>query len=307
MSDARINAPKQKQKVPNKKSIPHSSPKQLRNPTVKKQGSTDTINVVMNSGDWIFFQNSALSSVPVEDDGHTIAEGYDQYINDNFNTWINEHLEKYYPSFVGGHVFLNHNQDEIQSFGFLAGAKLRKIVSKERGNHRFVVELLMAINTKAAPDKNVVKSIIKNGEFYTSMGCAAASVMCSQCGVISTEDDGSDSCAHLVYDLGDKYRTKYGHISRVAEIITPYNSQKKDIEEFNSEDLDSYPVHFYENTIIWDEDPAYKGVVNSYMIKVPTSELMSNKIVLELPKRVLTRSTFNGIKYWQEKGFLEIK
>jgi len=294
---AKIKPPIKKPKHPIKKTAPKSNPKQIRSLV----DTSDRVAIVLPSSKWVFFQNSALSSVPVMDDGHTIAPGYEKYVNDNNNTWINQHLKQYYKTYFGAHVFKNHEQVERQSYGFIADVVLRRV--KDENNYRYVVDVLMAINIESSPDKQLIKKIMETGEFKTSMGCNANSLMCSMCGNMS--DDHNDECPHVMFNAHKEYYTNYGHKSIIAEIACPHDSNGE-IPQYNKDDLDSYPITFVENSILDGEDPAYKGVFTSYMIDM-TNMIVDNNIVIPMPKVALNRSEFGAIKYWQKKGDLKIK
>jgi len=286
--------------TPEEKTSPNEKPN-VDTKSPKKTKGADTIKVTMDADDWMFFQNSALSSVPTEDDGYTIKEKYWKYINDNNNTWSNDELKQYFNTYHGGHVFRNHDQDPRLSYGIIVGVVLRKVNQGE--DFRYVVEPLMAINKSHSPDKKMVNKIGKDGEFRTSMGCSSIGEKCSMCGNVSVSDN--DSCDHIMFQNGKKYVTGYGGTSRIANIVTGFSSDGK-VAEYDKEDYDSYPISFYENSILTGEDPAYRGVCNSFKFTFPASTLVDNKITIEMPKKAYTRTAWNALKHWQSKQAIEV-
>lgn len=294
-----INKPLQTD-TPEEKSSPKSKPN-IKPRSPKQTTGSDNIRVIMDADDWVFFQNSALSSVPVEEDGYTIKDEFFKYVNDNNNTWTNEELKKYFSTYHGGHVFRNHDQDPRLSYGVIMGVVLRKV--NQDGDFRYVVEPLMAINKSQSPDIGLVNKIDKDGEFRTSMGCSSIGERCSMCGNVSVSEN--DSCDHIMFQNGKKYVTSYGGTSRIANIVTGVSPNGK-IAEFDEEDYDTYPISFYENSILTGEDPAYRGVCNSFKFTFPTSTLVDNKITVEMPKKAYNRSSWNALKHWESKGMIEI-
>lgn len=260
------------------------------------------IEVLFPTDKWFFLQNSALSSVPVMDDGHTIAEGFDKYINDNGNTFTNEDILKYAKTYFGAPIFRDHNQDMDFVYGIVVDVALRKV--KENGNYRYIVELLMAINREAVPDPDFVKEIEESGEVRTSMGVLSTSTICSLCGNISVSDN--DECHHIMFHLGDKYITPYGYKSTITDIASPLDKRGV-VPDYDINDYDSYPMCFIENSLLSkDHPPAYAGVVNSFLYHFPDSILSQKAIRIKLSARAYTRSQFSALKHFENKGQLKI-
>jgi len=260
------------------------------------------IDILLPTDKWFFLQNSALSSVPIMEDGHTIAEGFDKYVNDNGNTFINEDLLQFAKTYFGAPIFRDHNQDMNFIYGFVADVALRKV--KENGKYRFIVELLMAINKEVSPDVDFVKQIEETGEVKTSMGVLSTSTICSLCGNISVSD--TDECHHIIFHLGDKYITPYGYKSVIADIASPLN-KNREIPEYDEDDYDSYPMTFIENSLLsYDHPPAYAGVTNSFLYHFPQTILSKGVVKLSLPARAYTRTKFSALKSFERKNQLEI-
>jgi len=296
----KINAPRQKQKHPQRKSAPNENKGRVKIAPKNKKASS-MISVEMDINDWDFYQVSALTSVPVEDDNHTIPEPYIKFINANGHVWRNQDLKKYYQTYFGGFLFVEHEQDPDKAYGIILDARLRRIKNKKIGTYRYTVELLQAIAKRGTPNDELAAKIAKDGEFRTSMGCASNSITCSICGNISVSDH--DMCSHVVFNHGKRYMTKYGYLSKMAELVTP---EKKDgkIPEFDGDDFDAYPISFYENSIV--SNPAYLGAVPSYKYSIPKDILVNNKIIIDMPLKAYKRSQWNALKYWERKGLLKI-
>jgi len=269
-------------------------------PKVKNvKSSEETILVEFPADKWIFVQNSPLSSVPLQDDGHTIKEGYEKFVNDNYNSFSNEIVKKYKDTWNGAFIFKNHNDNPDETYGIVTSVKLRKIKSKS-GDFRYVPEILMAICLSDSPDSRLVKKIEEDGTVKTSMGVMAVSLKCSLCGSIK-------GCNHITYSLGEKYSTPYGYDSVITALVNdePEDGDESDI---NYDDYDRYPVYWYENSIL-DETPAYKGVTNSFVYKFPKGSLVDNKVVIEMPKKAYTRSGIygkNALQIYERKGLIKI-
>jgi len=294
----KINAPRQKQKHPQKKSAPNENKGKFKRAPKK---ASNMISVEMDINDWDFYQVTALSSVPVEDDNHTIPEPYVKFINANGNVWRNEDVKKYYETYFGGFIFVEHEQDPDKAYGIILDARIRKISDKRMGTHRYVIELLQAMAKKGTPNDELSAKIAKDGEFRTSMGCASTSVTCSICGNVSVSD--YDMCSHVAFNYGKKYITKYGYKSQMANLVTPQNKNGS-IPEYDEKDLDSYPIAFYENSIV--SDPAYSGAIPSYKYNIPKDMLIDNKVMIDMPLKAYGRSQWNALKYWERKGLLKI-
>jgi len=251
-------------------------------PEGKKSGFT---NIKINSSDFVLSQISIVASCNIVDE-HVITPATVEYINENHNAWSNEDMKKYYKSFIGGHNFLEHEQNEKKSYGFIADATLRK---KEVNDDEFIysVELLIATAKKNTPNDKIAKKISDDKQASFSMGCMSSAIKCSYCGHVSVNED--DDCKHIKNQLGKQFATNDGGLSEIAMIVS----------DATTDSTKGY-ITFIEASVV--SNPAYVGAVLGYVLDIEDNK----DIYLKIPNENLNRPTYNGIKTWQSKNMITV-
>jgi len=136
-----------------------------------------------------------------------IKRGCDRYINNNLDAWSRPVLLASYPTFVGGHNFVEHVQIEDLSKGRIIDAVARDI------GESVYVDILIATALK---HRDLVASI-KNGKMSTlSMGCTVDGTSCTQCGHWAADE--TEMCPHVRNLKGNIFFDKQGRRHRVAEL-----------------------------------------------------------------------------------------
>lgn len=252
-----------------------------------KPADKEYVIVELDTKDWVFHQTSAVASCQMED-GYYIPQNMTKYVNSNSNSFLNEHLEKYYNSFIGAHNFYEHIQDPKKSYGFLGGAVLRPITLDD-GSKVNYVDVLVCTNKNIVPNKSVVNRVDK-GELKTlSMGCFSTGYRCSKCGTTYVEN--KDKCVCIRKSLGRNYLSPKGELSVVSAIVYPYT----DNEETGA------GINFVE--LSWVEDPAFVGATSSYKINFDQND----KVYLKIPTASYNRNDgFDAVKYWLSLGQLRV-
>jgi len=245
--------------------------------------------IKVNSSDFVISQITILTSCEVEDD-YMIKPSSVPFINANGNSWKNEDIERTYHTFIGGHNFLEHDQNEKKSYGFIADATLKKR-SLEDGGYVYDVDLLVATARRLTPDDSVAEKILKDKSAKFSMGCYSSSIQCSYCGNVSEQP--TDDCVHLSNKLGSTFVTTSGGISEVSAIITP-------LRKGDDPDKPTGFIRFIEASIV--RDPAYAGAVLGYILNIDDNR----DIYFKIPESQFNRKSFNGIKHWAKKGLVKI-
>lgn len=247
--------------------------------------------VKLKSDQWIFTQVTALASCIIS--GYYVDPKTIKYANNNYNCWSNEILYKYYPTFIGAQNYYNHEQDPRKSYGFIAGATIRKIQLKEAENPEtdfvYYVDLLVATNKIVPPNPRVIQRML-TGELKTwSMGCDSSSLQCTKCGMLS--ENPEDDCVHMKYELGRRFITPLGQEAKVLAIVTPNRpSGKKGI------------VKFKEISMV--EGPAFKGAVSGFLLDIPPGQDVFFKIPASAWNR--KKTDHNGVVCWKDRGYVEV-
>lgn len=177
---------------------------------------------------------------------YRIKPACDRFINSNLDAWSREVLLKSYPTFIGGHNFLEHIQVEEQSKGRIIDA-----VARDIGDSVYI-DILIATERKHA---ELVKAI-ESGKMSTmSMGCTVDGTICTKCGHWAADE--TEMCPHVKYEKGNVFYDSQGRKNRVAELcghssISPRGG-----------------VQFIEAS--WVSTPAFTGAVLRNVLE-PTAE-----------------------------------
>lgn len=114
-------------------------------------------------------------------------------VNQNFDGWPSQELKKYYRTFLGKPVFVNHqNFDPTKARGRVVAARY-----VESGNDKFV-EVIQEIDAQRFP--KLAHEIRTGGLDSVSMGVEAGFTKCSVCDNKAT--DLHDMCSHVKYHKG---------------------------------------------------------------------------------------------------------
>lgn len=133
--------------------------------------------------------------------------GCDQFINNNLDCWDREVLKLSYPTFIGGHNFVEHIQQEELSKGRIIDA-----VARDIGDSLYI-DILIATDRKHA---DLVEAI-ESGKMSTlSMGCTVDGTICTKCGHWAADD--TEMCPHIKYEKGNTFFDDQGRQHRVAEL-----------------------------------------------------------------------------------------
>lgn len=245
----------------------------------------DKFTIAMNTSDWMFTQATALTSCPIED--FRISSANKKFINWNGNAWSNESLEKYYPTFIGGHNYYNHEQEPNRSYGFIVDAFLRPV-----GEVNYV-DLLIATNVKKTPNQYVLDKITRNQINTMSMGCESSACQCSRCGKVYYDVEKEPLCSHLNHQMGSSFIGREGGDYTTAMIVT---------DHCNDPRYTGF-IEFYEES--WVDSPACDGAVVAYRINLPHNQ----EVFFEMPKASFDRELKerNGVKHWYDNQFVKIR
>jgi len=167
----------------------------------------------------------------------------DHYINNNLDCFSREVLLKSYPTFIGGHNFLEHVQVEELSKGRIIDAVARDI------GDSIYVDILVATDRRHA---NLVRDI-ESGKMTTlSMGCSVEETLCTKCGNVAVDE--TELCHHIRYEKGNTFFDENGQQHRVAELC-------------GHPTLDpTGGVHFIEGS--WVATPAFTGAVMRNIVQM---------------------------------------
>jgi len=180
---------------------------------------------------------------------YRIKLGTDRYINNNLDAWSRPVLLSAYPTFIGGHNFVEHVQVEDLSKGRIIDAAARDI------GDSIYVDILIATEKK---HRDLVAAI-GNGSMSTlSMGCTVDGTICTKCGHWAADE--TEMCPHIKYSKGNVFFDNNGRRHRIAELcghesISPHGG-----------------VHFIEAS--WVATPAFTGAVLRNVLE-PSEELSS--------------------------------
>ena len=185
----------------------------------------------------------------------------DKYINNNLDSWARPVLLKAYPTFIGGHSFVEHVQIEDLSKGRIIDA-----VARDVGDSIYV-DILVANDRKHA---SLIKDI-ESGKLSTlSMGCSIDGSTCTKCGHWAADE--TEFCDHVRYEKGNSFFGEDGQKYRVAELC-------------GDESLEpNGGVMFIEAS--WVEVPAFTGAVARNVISVDTESDPEQKKTAQKMKRV---------------------
>ena len=266
--------------------------KSYKKVTAKKEviARENTTKIMMNSSNWVFSQISGISTVKLDEDGYTVLENFTDHINENNNAWSNEILEQYYKTFICGHNFLEHEQIEKKSYGFIVDAKIRD-VDLGGGEINKYVDLLIATAKSGTPNDKIAIEIANGNRAKWSMGCSSSSIRCSKCGTISADDN--NDCKHVKYDSGKKYITNKGKKSKIAILVSNLNEE----DELNTP---TGWVRFIEMSSV--KDPAFKGAVSSHVLDIDDGK----ELYFEIEDEYFNREDFNGCKQWISKQLVSV-
>jgi hypothetical protein len=252
-----------------------------------KPADKEYVIVELDTKDWVFHQTTAVASCEMED-GFYIPANMVKFVNSNGNSFLNEHLEKYYTSFIGAHNFYEHIQDPKKSYGFLGGAVLRPI-TQEDGSTVNYVDVLVCTNKNVVPNKSVVNRVEAGKLTTLSMGCFSTGYRCSKCGHMFVES--SEKCDCIRRSLGRNYLSPKGELSKVSAIVYPYVGDQEDGAGINFVELS------------WVEDPAFVGATSSYRLDFDQND----KVYLKIPMSSYKRDDgFDAINHWSALNQLKV-
>ena len=159
-----------------------------------------------------------------------------RFVNNNGDSWSRQVLLASYPTFIGGHNFLEHLQLEEQSKGRIIDA-----VARDIGDSVYV-DILVATDRKHS---QLVKDI-QNGKMATlSMGCSVEETICTKCGNVAVDE--TELCPCIKYEKLNKFHDAQGNQRIIAELCGHPSIE------------DSAGVHFIEAS--WVATPAFTGAV----------------------------------------------
>lgn len=130
-------------------------------------------------------------------------------VNDNFDGFPAEEIEKGYRTFLGKPVFVNHhNEDHRKARGIILDAALHRDLNPD-GSKDWWAEGLMEVDAMTYP--KLAKAILAGHIDRTSMGVDVEKSICSACG--NTATTPLEYCAHVPGMKGKKIwrTTASGH------------------------------------------------------------------------------------------------
>ena len=130
-------------------------------------------------------------------------------VNQNYDAWPSSQLKKYYKTFVGKPVFVNHgNEDPERARGVVVAARYI-----EKGADRYVETIM---ETDAVRFPKLAREIVSGGLDSVSMGVEAGFTICSVCDHRATDE--SNMCDHILLHKGEHMKnTKTGKRTLVFE------------------------------------------------------------------------------------------
>jgi hypothetical protein len=136
-----------------------------------------------------------------------VAPKCDKFINNNDDAWERRVLLASYPTFVGGHNFVEHIQIEDQSKGRIIDAVARDI------GPSVYTDILIATSR----DFGELIADIQSGVMGTlSMGCTVDETVCTKCGHVAADE--TEMCPCIRYEKGNYFYDSRGNRQRVAEL-----------------------------------------------------------------------------------------
>ena len=183
----------------------------------------------------------------------------DKFINNNLDGWERGVLLKSFPTFIGGHNFVEHVQLEERSKGRIIDA-----VARDVGDSVYI-DILIATDRKHVD----LVAAIESGKMGTlSMGCTVDGTVCTKCGHWAADE--TEMCPHIKYEKGNTFYDEQGQIHRVAELCGHV-----------SIDPDG-GVQFIEGS--WVGTPAFVGAVLRNIVEVspetPAATTASNLLAV---------------------------
>lgn len=192
-------------------------------------------------------------------DDYYVASDTIQLINNNCDCFERDVLLKAYPTFIGGHSFVEHVQVEDLSKGRIIDAVARDV------GQSVYIDILIANDRKHT---DLIASI-ESGKLSTlSMGCVTDLTICTKCGHVAA--DTSELCPHIKYEKGNVFYDANGKVRKIAELC-------------GHKSIDNGGVTFVEAS--WVEVPAFTGAVMRNII-TPTEEILEKaKAILSKPPK----------------------
>lgn len=238
-----------------------SSEDSIKNIAVKEG---DKFYLHLNSNDFVLTQYTALCSLPLKDNKWVYSELAD-YINTNHEFFTNEVIKKSARTFIGAHVYKNHEPSEGNK-GIVLDVALRNIDIE--GHNVIYVDITSA--TSRLKDEDLYKRVKSGDVCKSSMGAVSAYSVCSVCGQMS--NSMYDVCEHQQpMILGRKC------------FCPECNEYVPSAAIFGHQVDDEHPnfTFFEEQSWIYDgEVPAFKGAVLRNVLDIPRD----TEIIVEFPK-----------------------
>lgn len=147
-----------------------------------------THSTIVASVDVDSVPNVKLGRVKVGKSGRTINRKYSDYyiqpqcsayVNNNGDSWSRPVLTASYPTFIGGHNFLEHVQLEEQSKGRIIDAVLRDI------GDSLYTDILVATDRRHT---QLITDIEEERLSTLSMGCSVETTTCTKCGNVAVDE-----------------------------------------------------------------------------------------------------------------------
>ncbi len=194
---------------------------------------------------------------PREGHIYTVTRAISARINQNFDGFPSSELKAAYKTFLGKPCFVNHhNEDPLRARGRVVGARY-----VEEGADKYI-QVIQEANARKYPV--LAKEIIEGGIDAVSMGCVAASTICSFCGNEAT--DMFDMCDHVL-------RFKGQILSRRNDVTGAY----EDIQVYE----ECRKLGFFE--LSWVFDPADETALHSKVISASAQAPAQPRIACDLP------------------------
>jgi len=207
---------------------------------------------------------SGIKLGSVTEDGFRINRKYadfrikpetDKYINNNYDAWDRQVILAAYPTFIGGHNFVEHVQLEELSRGRIIDAVARDI------GDSIYVDILIATDRKHT---DLVRDIESGEMGELSMGCSVDGTLCTKCGHWAADE--TEMCADVKYAKGNTFFDKQGGRHRIAELcghpsLGPHGG-----------------VQFIEAS--WVGNGAFKGAVARNILQLPPDLAKKAQLIL---------------------------
>lgn len=180
---------------------------------------------------WLLSHVSVVASVDVDlanpEDPKTdwlIRPGYDQFVNDNGDSWERKLLINSYNTFLGANNYVEHVQDLALAKGKIVDAAMRQIVigkDPKTGQEldTLYVDLLIATDRR---HEQLCKQIIKREYNAVSMGCVVDFSICTKCGNRAHNED--EACTHILNYKHNYFYDDFGNRRIIAELCGHYDS-----------------------------------------------------------------------------------